>query len=129
MIVRFLRTQRFTIAILLLGFFLFILSDLKWDLSASYVGRLLGHYKDIGTDFQVQIFSRDPLIVYIDNFVSQDEIDHLLNISEDEWTPSMVYPGGKSHVDTSQRVSESALLPRDEIVLRIEKRALAFQGW
>lgn len=80
MIVRFLRTQRFTIAILLLGFFLFILSDLKWGLSASYIGRLLGYYKDIGTDFQVQIFSRDPLIVYIDNFVSQDEIDHLLNI-------------------------------------------------
>lgn len=41
----------------------------------------------------------------------------------------MVYPGGKSHVDTSQRVSESAVLPRDEIVLRVEKRALALQGW
>ncbi|CAI7600466.1 unnamed protein product [Penicillium viridicatum] len=80
MIVYFLRTQRFTIAIQLLGFFSFILGDLKWDLSASYVGRLLEHYKGIGTDFQVQIFSRDPLITYIHNFVSQDEIDHLLNI-------------------------------------------------
>lgn len=30
--------------------------------------------------YQVQIFSRDPLIVYIRNFVSSVEIAHLLDI-------------------------------------------------
>jgi prolyl 4-hydroxylase len=29
-------------------------------------------------EYQTQIFSRDPLIVYIRNFVSSDEIDYLL---------------------------------------------------
>lgn len=30
--------------------------------------------------YQVQIFSRDPLIVYIRNFVSRDDIAYLLDI-------------------------------------------------
>jgi len=30
--------------------------------------------------YQVQIFSRDPLIIYIRNFVRSDEIAHLLDI-------------------------------------------------
>ena len=30
--------------------------------------------------YQVQIFSRDPLIVYIRNFISSDEIAHLLQV-------------------------------------------------
>ncbi|KAE9372645.1 hypothetical protein N431DRAFT_505004 [Stipitochalara longipes BDJ] len=79
--------------------------------------------------YNVQIFSRDPLVLYINKFVSQDEIEHLLKISESEFEPSMIYPNGESIVDTSQRVSESAYVPRDDIVRRIEKRARSFQGW
>lgn len=30
--------------------------------------------------YQVQIFSRDPLVVYIRNFLSADEISYLLDI-------------------------------------------------
>ncbi|OOF95810.1 hypothetical protein ASPCADRAFT_36224, partial [Aspergillus carbonarius ITEM 5010] len=82
------------------------------------------------TPVPFQVFSHDPLILYIENFVSPEEIDHLLQLSESRYTPSMVYPGGKSHVDTSERVSESAIMPPDdEIVRGIEARALAIQGW
>ncbi|KAE8350082.1 hypothetical protein BDV28DRAFT_159929 [Aspergillus coremiiformis] len=90
---------------------------------------MFGYHRPASTDLHVQIFSQDPFIAYIDNFVSHDEIDHLLKLSKGRYKTSMVYPGDKSHIDNSQRVSESAVLPRDETVIRIEERALAFQGW
>ena len=39
----------------------------------------VAHY-DADPGYQVQIFSRDPLIIYIRNFVRSDEIAHLLDI-------------------------------------------------
>ncbi|PYI05625.1 hypothetical protein BO78DRAFT_271472, partial [Aspergillus sclerotiicarbonarius CBS 121057] len=80
-------------------------------------------------NYEVQIFSRDPLVLYITNFVTQSEIDHLLRISEGRYEQSMVYPVSGEYVDTNQRVSESAYVPRDDVVRQIEKRARKFQGW
>lgn len=41
----------------------------------------------------------------------------------------MVYPGEDAYLDLTQRVSESADVPRTDIVRRIERRARHFQGW
>ncbi|KAK5995766.1 Prolyl 4-hydroxylase subunit alpha-1 [Cladobotryum mycophilum] len=105
--------------------------------------------------YDVQIFSRDPLILYIENFVTQDEIQHLLELrhqfllaevgqqslisdgsdpdsclnSEKNWFQSMIYPGNQAYVDTSKRASDTAEIDRDEVVRRIERRARRLQGW
>ncbi|XXG96883.1 hypothetical protein Hte_003174 [Hypoxylon texense] len=87
---------------------------------------------DVGTpQYQVQIFSRDPLIVFIRDFLSSYEIEHLLRLSEDRYQPSKVYRGyDESVIDTKMRMSESAPINRkDPVVRRISKRALEFQGW
>ncbi|OBT76375.1 hypothetical protein VF21_03578 [Pseudogymnoascus sp. 05NY08] len=79
--------------------------------------------------WEAQIFSKDPLVIYIHNFLSAYEIEHVLQVSEGNYIPSMVYPGDDAYVDTAERVSISAYVPRDDVVRRIEQRARAFQGW
>ncbi|KAI0199404.1 putative prolyl 4-hydroxylase alpha subunit [Astrocystis sublimbata] len=79
--------------------------------------------------YEVQIFSREPFILYIHNFVSTDEIKHLLALSENKYKESMIYPGRDAYVDRSQRVSETVELYRDEVVRRIERRARKLQGF
>ncbi|KAM3485430.1 hypothetical protein MY3957_009959, partial [Beauveria namnaoensis] len=79
--------------------------------------------------YTIQIFSRDPLVIYIHDFVSPQEIEHLVRISEPIFEPSMIYPSGQSLFDFKQRVSETAEVERDGIVRRIEARARRFQGW
>jgi hypothetical protein len=41
----------------------------------------------------------------------------------------MVSAGSQSYVEPYQRISGSVIIPRDEIVLRIEARALAYREW
>ncbi|KAI3329927.1 putative prolyl 4-hydroxylase alpha subunit [Ustulina deusta] len=81
--------------------------------------------------YQVKIFSRDPLIVYIRNFVSSDEITHLLQVSEDKYEPSKVYSSFDGNlIDDKMRVSDSAWMdPKDPVVHSITQRAREFQGW
>lgn len=45
------------------------------------------------------------------------------------YTPSIVYDGTSERVDPSKRLSDRALLPRDDVVRCVEERARAFQGW
>ncbi|KAI0187047.1 putative prolyl 4-hydroxylase alpha subunit [Xylaria flabelliformis] len=81
--------------------------------------------------YEVQIFSRDPLIIYIQNFVSSEEVAHLLKVSEDKYEPSKVYSSfDGNRVDDQMRVSESAWMDRkDPVVRSITRRAREFQGW
>jgi prolyl 4-hydroxylase len=54
--------------------------------------------------------STDPLFVYIYDFLSVVEIDHILNVTKDLFVPSRVYsPGSSSH-----RNSSSCLLPSSD---------------
>jgi hypothetical protein len=53
--------------------------------TSSFSSSLLGSHTtsplDIGqNDYHVQIFSRDPLIIYIRSFLSKGEIDHVLKL-------------------------------------------------
>lgn len=77
----------------------------------------------------VHILSREPLVVYIEGFVSDEESDHVVRLSEPHFTPSTIWTGGTETLDTSIRHSEKAPLPRDHTVKCIEDRARKFQGW
>ncbi|KAI9833463.1 MAG: hypothetical protein M1819_003621 [Sarea resinae] len=80
--------------------------------------------------YTVHIFSRDPLVVYIPDFVSAEEIAHVLDISTPLFAPSRTNSDGSTeYVDPKIRNSSVALLPRTSTIQCIEARALAFQGW
>ncbi|KAL1895551.1 hypothetical protein Cpir12675_003189 [Ceratocystis pirilliformis] len=80
--------------------------------------------------YSVHIYSKEPLVIYIENFLSTSDQEHLLDVSEDLFQPSTVtHDGSSTQIDPSIRLSEVALLPRDPTVRCIEARARAFQGW
>ncbi|KAK1637322.1 hypothetical protein BDP81DRAFT_406222 [Colletotrichum phormii] len=81
-------------------------------------------------DYSVRIFSKEPLVLYIEGFLSVEERKHLLEISNPIFEPSTItHNGANTHRDTSIRSSDVALLPRDDTVRCIEARARALQGW
>ncbi|OCK83903.1 hypothetical protein K432DRAFT_321289 [Lepidopterella palustris CBS 459.81] len=80
-------------------------------------------------EYIVHIFSREPLVVYIEGFLSDGEAEHLVEISLPNFTPSTIWTGGAERLDPAVRHSEKALLPRDGVVKCIEERARVFQGW
>ncbi|KAK1139872.1 hypothetical protein N8T08_011117 [Aspergillus melleus] len=79
--------------------------------------------------YQVHLLARDPLVIYIENFVSGEEADEIVEMSKTNYTPSILYNGTASIVDPSRRLSDRALLPRTPTIRCLEARARAFQGW
>ncbi|KAI1281290.1 2OG-Fe(II) oxygenase family oxidoreductase [Xylaria sp. FL0933] len=80
--------------------------------------------------YSVHILSKAPLVVYIENFLSVDEREHLLEISEPLFEPSTITnDGDKTQRNALVRDSEVALIPRTDAVRCIEARARSFQGW
>ncbi|KAK3348904.1 putative prolyl 4-hydroxylase alpha subunit [Lasiosphaeria hispida] len=77
----------------------------------------------------IQVFSLDPLVLYIHNFVSQDEISHLLNASVGKFEPSRVWWGADGEIDPQSRISDTAILDSDDVTEQIKQRALRIQGW
>ncbi|KAI9045479.1 oxidoreductase, 2OG-Fe(II) oxygenase family [Aspergillus affinis] len=79
--------------------------------------------------YRVHLLARDPLVIYIENFVSGEEADEIVEMSKTNYTPSILYNGSASIVDPSRRLSDRALLPRTPAIRCLEARARAFQGW
>ncbi|KAL2752740.1 hypothetical protein ACRALDRAFT_1077883 [Sodiomyces alcalophilus JCM 7366] len=81
--------------------------------------------------YSVHILSSAPLVLYIENFLTQDERSHLLDISEPLYEPATVTNdgGATTHRDVTVRLSSVALIPRTDPVRCIEARARALQGW
>ncbi|TLS23604.1 uncharacterized protein PpBr36_05857 [Pyricularia pennisetigena] len=77
----------------------------------------------------VHVFSRQPLVLYVENFLARDERRHLVEISEPIYTPSTVTDDAGPRRDKSIRDSEVALIPRTDTVRCIEARARSLQGW
>ncbi|KAL0473373.1 oxidoreductase [Neurospora intermedia] len=79
----------------------------------------------------VHVYSREPLVLYIENFLSLDEREHLLGISEPLFEPSTTTSDGgqTTHRNTTVRDSEVAVIPRTDRVRCIENRAREIQGW
>ncbi|KAM5345470.1 hypothetical protein ACJ41O_011332 [Fusarium nematophilum] len=80
--------------------------------------------------YVARVLNREPLVVYLEGFLSDEERKHLLDISEPIFEPSTITSNGEStHRDSSIRDSHVALIPRTDPVRCIESRARAFQGW
>ncbi|KAJ5887864.1 Prolyl 4-hydroxylase alpha subunit [Penicillium taxi] len=79
--------------------------------------------------YHVHLLSRAPLIIYLENFVSDQEVKHILDVSLTKYTPSIVYDGVTERIDSDVRLSERGLLERDDVIRCLEDRARAFQGW
>lgn len=79
--------------------------------------------------YRIHVFSREPLVVYIEGFVSEREAGHVVAMSEPKFQPSTVWTEGKESLNDAVRKSEKAKLDRDHVVQCIEERARHFQGW
>ncbi|WYZ40060.1 hypothetical protein EsH8_IV_000401 [Colletotrichum jinshuiense] len=80
--------------------------------------------------YSVRVFSKEPLVLYIEGFLSSEERAHLLDISQPIFEPSTItHDGADVHRETSIRESEVALIPRTDTVRCIEARVRALQGW
>ncbi|PVI01323.1 hypothetical protein DM02DRAFT_641937 [Periconia macrospinosa] len=77
----------------------------------------------------VYVLNRDPLVVYIEGFLSQEECDHVVDVSNPLFKPSTIWTGGQERLDPTVRLSEKARVPRSQTVQCIEERARTFQGW
>ncbi|OAL34854.1 hypothetical protein AYO20_05814 [Fonsecaea nubica] len=73
------------------------------------------------------LLSEDPLVVYIQDFLTPQEASHLVQLAEPRFKPSVLWTDeGKVHRDSAYRSSMTAKLPRDKIIQQIEERARAF---
>lgn len=79
--------------------------------------------------YNVQIFSEDPLIIYIPEFITPDEAVHLQSISANKFTTSQIADHTGQQQLASTRTSRSTALESDKVVQCIEERALQFQGY
>ncbi|OJJ42208.1 hypothetical protein ASPZODRAFT_147691 [Penicilliopsis zonata CBS 506.65] len=82
-------------------------------------------------DFQAYLIAESPRMIYIESFLSEEERQHVMAISNPYYTPAMVY---NTETDTATaeggyRRSETAILPRDSTVKCIERRAQSLQQW
>lgn len=79
--------------------------------------------------YNVQIFSEDPLVIYIPEFITPEEAEHLQSISAGRFESSRISDqSGQQHL-ASTRTSRSTSLSSDDVVKCIEERALQFQGY
>jgi prolyl 4-hydroxylase len=79
--------------------------------------------------YRTRVFSFDPLIIYIENWVTQEEAKYLLHIAEPLYERSPVSTGvNLKGYDNEIRSSMSAVVLDDPIVRCIELRSVAFQG-
>lgn len=78
--------------------------------------------------YKTQIVSLDPLVIYIHNFLSDSDIDALLESGEPKFKPSLTTKYGRTAPDPS-RTSLSAFLPNDTLAVQcVLDRARAFSG-
>lgn len=80
--------------------------------------------------YVARVLSREPLVVYLEGFLSEEERRHLLDVSGPLFEPSTVSHDARTPArDTTVRDSSVALVPRTDAVRCVERRARAVQGW
>lgn len=76
------------------------------------------------------IFSTDPLVIYLENFLSIDETRHLLRLAEPYYMQSPIGKTSTSKAyDTNIRSSRTAVVRQDPVLTCIERRAVDFQAF
>lgn len=81
-------------------------------------------------EYTIEILSLDPVMMYLNNFVSDNEVKHLLEVTKEGFNDSFVYlPNGTSVVDKRYRTSKSAMVPKNDTVSRcLQKRVQSLLG-
>ncbi|GJC91496.1 2OG-Fe(II)oxygenase [Colletotrichum higginsianum IMI 349063] len=84
------------------------------------------------TRLTTTIVSFDPLIIYLEDFLSASEVKYLKQIAQEKYVPSKVVDENNKKLDKTSftRRSSSAFLPRqDDVVKSVIARAARFQGF
>ncbi|KAF2471663.1 uncharacterized protein BDR25DRAFT_22167 [Lindgomyces ingoldianus] len=79
--------------------------------------------------YNIQVFSQDPLIIYIPSFITETEAQHLQEISLGKFQSSQIADRSGKEQKAFTRTSRSTSLATDSVIRCIEERALAFQGY
>ncbi|KAI5860394.1 hypothetical protein GGS23DRAFT_235254 [Durotheca rogersii] len=79
--------------------------------------------------YQSHIVNKSPLVIYLENFLTEKERAHLQEITANTFTHSAVADAEGVQGLRSTRTSQSTNVPRDAVVRCIEERALLFQGF
>ncbi|KAI0861124.1 hypothetical protein F4860DRAFT_476921 [Xylaria cubensis] len=83
-------------------------------------------------NYTVELLSIDPLVMYINNFVREEEIQHLLALGRDRFSTSMVFAGSdgfREVLNRTMRSSETAFLPKEDVVCEcLTKRMQSLLG-
>lgn len=78
--------------------------------------------------YKTEIISLDPLVIYIRDFLNDQDIGNILRVGEDRFNPSVVNQGGRM-VQNPYRTSWSAPLPaKDPAVDCVLERSRRFLG-
>ncbi|MCJ1377762.1 Prolyl 4-hydroxylase, alpha polypeptide [Xylographa soralifera] len=82
--------------------------------------------------YKTRIFSMDPLIIYLENYISAPEREYIVNLAESQYTKSEVAEAmGDDRVSAlvpDYRSSQTAYFFEDPVTQCIEDRAAFFQG-
>ncbi|KAI1379817.1 oxidoreductase-like protein [Hypoxylon crocopeplum] len=79
--------------------------------------------------YTVRVVSYSPLIMHLENFVTQKERAHLISLGLPLLKPSTVVNKNNEQEQVPGRTSSSAFLPsEDPVISCIRQRALTFQG-
>lgn len=85
-------------------------------------------YACAAQNYTTQIISLDPVVIYIQSFLSDADIAELLAAGEPYFKPSQITKAGKSLRDP-QRTSNTAFLPRNNTAVScVLERARQFAG-
>ncbi|KAJ9617562.1 hypothetical protein H2204_013693 [Knufia peltigerae] len=79
--------------------------------------------------YNIHFLSRDPIVIYIVDFLTPVERRHLLKTSASSFINSQTADEDGTETLRSSRRSKSATVVRDEVTKCVEERALLFQGF
>ncbi|KAK6387300.1 hypothetical protein LTS17_000567 [Exophiala oligosperma] len=79
--------------------------------------------------YNIHFLSRDPIVIYIVDFLTPVERRHLLKTSASSFVNSQTADEDGTETLRSSRRSKSATVIRDEVTECVEERALLFQGF
>ncbi|KAB8437432.1 hypothetical protein FH972_025110 [Carpinus fangiana] len=100
--------------------------------SSNFINHNLPHVQcPLTTSTKIHIYSRQPLVIYLESFLDTSEIDAIIEITTPNLVPALVGSGADTLNANSQiRNSTTAALPVDhELSICIARRAQALQGW
>ncbi|CAF1520445.1 unnamed protein product [Adineta steineri] len=79
--------------------------------------------------YKVRIISRSPLIIYLEKFLTEDEMKHLIELAEPRFQPSKTRSDGKRILNEHRTSSTAKLQPHGTPIVKcIEQRFAEFQG-